>query len=507
MDLITVLTLIVIVFSLIYFYYSVSFSFWKKNGIPGPTPVMFFGNNLDNLEKPITNVFKRRQEKFGSVYGIYEGSKPQLVVSDPSLLKKIMIQDFSHFMNRPTSGFDHPLEQKMFFLWKGNEWRKARAACTPAFTSSKIKAMTPMIKESVEVMMKYLDIKLKESEDQRIETMTFFESYALYNIGKTMFGIVMDTYDENNVDPVIKKALYYLTPSRWKSFVSMVLPKWIKTAMKFTVYNKEGLNAAYEMTMGIIEERKKNKVHQHQNDFLSIMLRNREEANHKKEGSEDSSHMTMTFSDDELVANCLLFIMAGTDPLISAATAFNLAAHLDVQERVYQEIVNVIQEKYDKEITPESLNEMPLLDAVVQESLRLYPTGAYTARQVSEPYDLETPSGHKVDLPVDTIVYIPTFVIHRDEANFPDANQFKPERFLPENKHLIDPITFHPFGHGPRNCIGSKIALLNSKMALANIIFKYQIQTVEKDVQTLDISGTVEANLIVGEIFLKFIPR
>ncbi|KAG0430377.1 hypothetical protein HPB47_022756 [Ixodes persulcatus] len=55
----------------------------------------------------------------------------------------------------------------------------------------------------------------------------------------------------------------------------------------------------------------------------------------------------------------------------------------------------------------------------------------------------------------------PTLQIHRDERFFPDPMKFDPDRFSEENEGSISKIAFQPFGLGPRNCVGMKLALLD----------------------------------------------
>jgi cytochrome P450 len=58
-----------------------------------------------------------------------------------------------------------------------------------------------------------------------------------------------------------------------------------------------------------------------------------------------------------------------------------------------------------------------------------------------------------------------------------DVNEFKPERFYPENFKRIDPHVFQPFNHGPRMCIGHNYARLLMKISIANIVRSFQIKT------------------------------
>lgn len=59
-------------------------------------------------------------------------------------------------------------------------------------------------------------------------------------------------------------------------------------------------------------------------------------------------------------------------------------------------------------------------------------------------------------------IWIPIYAIHHDPQYFPEPKKFDPERFSDDNKSSINPLSFIPFGVGPRNCIGKyKIHTLN----------------------------------------------
>jgi cytochrome P450 family 9 len=51
-------------------------------------------------------------------------------------------------------------------------------------------------------------------------------------------------------------------------------------------------------------------------------------------------------------------------------------------------------------------------------------------------------------------LFIPIIGLHRDPSYYPDPERFDPERFSDDNKHNINPLTYLPFGIGPRICIG-----------------------------------------------------
>lgn len=72
-------------------------------------------------------------------------------------------------------------------------------------------------------------------------------------------------------------------------------------------------------------------------------------------------------------------------------------------------------------------------------------------------------------------IWIPVYAIHLDEKFYPDPEKIDPERFNDDNKKNIDPNTFLPFGIGPRNCIGSRFALLESKVLMFHLLRHFEI--------------------------------
>lgn len=78
------------------------------------------------------------------------------------------------------------------------------------------------------------------------------------------------------------------------------------------------------------------------------------------------------------------------------------------------------------------------------------------------------------------ILILPIYALHHDPQYFPDPERFDPERFSDENKAKIQPCTYIPFGSGPRNCIGSRFALLESKILFFYILANFEIIPIEK---------------------------
>ena len=97
----------------IYYYLTSTYNYWKNRGIPGPKPGLFLGNFWDIITRKYAaaTAVKKWYHEFKNepVFGIYEGTKPLLVINDLELVKDVLIRDFSLFMDRGL-----PVYEKVF---------------------------------------------------------------------------------------------------------------------------------------------------------------------------------------------------------------------------------------------------------------------------------------------------------------------------------------------------------------------------------------------------------
>lgn len=114
--------------------------------------------------------------------------------------------------------------------------------------------------------------------------------------------------------------------------------------------------------------------------------------------------------------------------------------------------------------------------------MRKWPNPVATDRVCVKPYTIEPkrPDEKPFKINVGDVLWIPTFGIHRDEQYYPDPEKFDPDRFNEENRTKIHPYAYMPFGVGPRNCIGSRFALMEVKLLYFHILRNFTLVPVEE---------------------------
>ncbi len=149
------------------------------------------------------------------------------------------------------------------------------------------------------------------------------------------------------------------------------------------------------------------------------------------------------------------------------------------------------------------MHKLPYLDATIQETLRFYPPGSRLTRIAEEDYKLSD----DLIIPKGCLINVPTYSVHHSEEFYPEPEKFDPDRFLPEQKAARDQYTYLAFGHGPRNCIGMRFALLEMKLVLAATLRKFKFVTVPETEVRPDFRSDLKLDLFYFKNSLQFRKR
>jgi cytochrome P450 len=179
-------------------------------------------------------------------------------------------------------------------------------------------------------------------------------------------------------------------------------------------------------------------------------------------------------SDRQLRDEAMTLLLAGheTTANLLAWSWYLLSRHPEAEARLHAEVDAVRSER----LGADDLAQLPFTRAVLAESMRLYPPAWMLGRRVTVPYRI---GEHQ--LPKDTVLLMGQWIVHRDPRWWPEADQFRPERWMPGGSAL-DParpkFAYFPFGAGTRVCIGEQFAWLEGTLALATMARRWRLRLV-----------------------------
>ncbi|KAK5865791.1 hypothetical protein PBY51_020033 [Eleginops maclovinus] len=472
-------TLLVAFITLTLVYVCWPFATFKKMGVPGPTPIPFFGTMLA-YKKGFTVFDQNCFNKYGKIWGIFDGRQPVLCITDPAMIKTVLIKEcYSLFTNRRNFRLNGELYDAVSIA-EDDQWRRIRSVISPSFTSGRLKEMFGIMKRHSANLIS--SMKKKADKDEPLELKEFFGSYSMDVVTSTAFSVDIDSLN-NPSDPFVSNIKQMLQFDFFNpiflivAFFPFMGPIFEKFNFAFfpTAVTDFFYAALQKIKSGREIIKQKSRV-----DFLQLMI----DSQKTQDSSKVEEHKGL--SDHEILSQAMIFLFAGYETSSSSLSflAYNLARNPHVMKQLQEEVDSTFPNKGPVEY--QALMEMEYLDSAINESLRLYPIAPRLERVAKATVEI-----NGLVIPKDMIVMVPTWPLHRDPGLWPEPEEFKPERFSKENKGNIDPYTYMPFGAGPRNCIGMRFALVMMKLAMVEILQRYNF-TVCKETEIpleMDIQG------------------
>jgi cytochrome P450 len=401
-------------------------------------------------------------KKHGLIYLFYLGPYSRLLIQEPELISDILSRSHAQnyfkpadlsFRLKPLIGIHN------LFVSNGKEHERARQMLNPAFHFNNLQSMISIMTNQT---TKTIDILLQSST--KINLATQFSELTLSIIASSAFGRSFETIANARemVARAFTETLATITyrASRMITIIPIVskLPFWQKDIID------RGTREMNEFVNQIITDRRQGRSQSlcASADLLDLLL-------------SAVDQQGQSFTDEEIRDQALTFVVAGHE------TTNNLMAwvmyELMTNSSVYQACQNEVDRILPNQTIPtyEHLDDLPIIEAVLQETLRLYPPAPFFARQCINEQTIGTATDHPLHIPTGTTILINAYAVHRRAEYWPRPNEFDYTRWLRDpvtglKPRLAHPFCYLPFAAGPRNCIGQNFAMLEAKVMLAMLI-------------------------------------
>jgi|GEM_PF-2179817 len=401
------------------------------------------------------NELARKSSKTENQVGYFDYfGMPIVLLTSPQHVDKAMKENVAHALwggLKPAS--EAFFGQQVLFVLEGQEWRKLRGILRRAFTPQKLPNMSSVVTGTADALVKEL---LENFNNQIVDMHLACSMYHLSAISKVAFDYDLDLIATFKDGPgTISESFEFLLselPRRAFSPDESIREDYTSNNPdneKWKLHASNVRNIIHQVVTKRIGDRKPNQV-----DLLESMIL----AYESEYGVALDTDVLVAALGDNLVEilfagynTAVVTMVTAIQYLLTTATGWYQRALEEVDQQAYQPGVKV--------------SNYPVLNAIINETLRLVPPAPLIARELSTGFQLPN-----VDLPPGTVAWFPVMHLHTDSNSWGnDADDFNPARWL-QSSPPCPSGSFMPFSLGARDCIGKHFATLESVNFLAVVL-------------------------------------
>lgn len=440
----------------------------------------------------------------GVIYYRWLLNEPRVLVTSPKALGEVLVQRSYEFVkpSRVRVGLGRLLgvgvllaegdEHKVSFEPKcaerefSDEKQRQRKLLSPAFAFRHTKDLYPIFWSKAQEMTDTISATIKSSPDASsvVEIRDWASRATLDIIGLAGMGRDFDslTNPDNELNLTYRSLFGSNRRAQVTQLLLNILPRWLQLALPLTRNDVIGkaVVTIKNVARDLIREKraKLEKGEAMSVDILSVAM---------ESGG---------FSDEDLVNQLMTFLAAGHETTASAMAwaVYLLCKHPNVQKRLREEVRAELPALTDRtrQITSTEIDRLPYLNAVLNETMRVFPPVPLTLREAATD---TTIMGHFIPAHT-TVVICPWAVNTSADLWGDDARKFNPERWMgpgrTNNGGAESNYAITTFLHGPRSCIGKDFAKAEFACLVAGLVGRFEIELEDPNWE-LEIQGGITA--------------
>jgi cytochrome P450 len=384
----------------------------------------------------------RGHAKYGDTFGGHALGRSFMYTREPAVIHDINVTQWQSFQ-KP----DYIKQMWAPFLGKGlvpndgPDWKRQHDLIVPGFHFKRVNAYAPTMRAFTERLLAHW--VPGEQRDFRADMLEL----ALEIVCKTLFDIDVGAGDAGTIHASMVEISRLLVKDADKMIPR---PRWWPTAENRR--KQKAIADVEAIIWRILEERRR--AQEDRGDLFSHMVFVRDEKGGMTDKQLRDEAMTLIFAGHETTAHALTWCW------------YLLAKHPRVTALLRDELVHVLGER---PCEVDDLKQLPYLEKVIKESLRLLPSVWAYARQSTE--DVVC-GGYLVKK--GTVVTISHCAMAFNESYYESPNEFRPERWTHEMEKRLPKGAYVPFAAGPRVCLGKQFAMMEMRLILATLLRRFE---------------------------------
>ncbi|XP_071958024.1 cytochrome P450 27C1-like [Antedon mediterranea] len=436
----------------------------------------FIGNIPDLIRQGFGSMHLNQIEmrkKHGVLYRIHLGPMETLIIADSALIKELMYQEDRNPIRiniEPWKAYRKLRGVECGLVTLDHEpWRKPRNIISkrmlrPNEITQYMGKLKIAADDFIDRMIRLMDqgrdtINLNQDGGIVPEINNEIYKWALESVAIVLFDVRLGCLQDpipsevqqfiDAIDNMLTSLPPLLIMSRWH--ISLNTKPWKKQVESWDTIWKTGMKYINLKRKSINEN---SKIDENREvDLLTYLIVN------------DKLSMS------EICGNLVEFLIGGVDTTSNTLlwAMYELARNPECQEQLHTELECILK---GRPLTTENMQNLPYLNCVIKETLRLHPASPNNSRI---PQKDITIGGYNI--PKGTNILTDNYAMSRNEEVFENANEFQPERWLRENvDNKLHAFASLPFGFGTRMCIGKRLAEMEVRILLSKICQKFLIK-------------------------------